>query len=229
MYGDHSRLHLRLLQSLVKHLPSGAARVVVWANEICHQTAEWLQRQAPKDWEVVFSKENVPKYKAMRQMFHETHKPTTPWLIWFDDDSWVQQANWWPKTRKYIEEGSGDLCYIGQLWFVHHLPGQQEFMKAANWYTGVPWQQCPTRRRDVRKPGINFAQGAYWWLRTDVMRKIDWPDPRLNHNGGDSLLAEAVHQQGLPFNRFHYGVKINDAGRRGYHERPAGSTINVRR
>ncbi|KKN24121.1 hypothetical protein LCGC14_0898100 [marine sediment metagenome] len=230
LYGDHARLHLRLLKSLVRYLPSGEAHVVIWANVVCHRTAKWLHDHAPEDWDLVFSEENVPKYTAMRKMLHETHKPTTPWIVWFDDDSHVVQPDWWSKTRKYIEEKESEsIVYFGERWYVHHLPGQPEFIKKASWYAGRAWELCPTRKKGVRKPGITFATGAYWWLRTDVMKRLDWPDMRLRHNGGDTLLGEAVRQSGLPFHNFHYGVKVNDALRRGYHEKPAGASVNVRR
>jgi hypothetical protein len=61
------------------------------------------------------------------------------------------------------------------------------------------------------------------------MKQLDWPDPRLNHNGGDTLLGEAIRQQQLPRHAFHYGVKINKYKRRGFREKPAGSISNVRR
>ena len=120
------------------------------------------------------------------------------------------------------EKKSENIAYVGQPWFVHNLPGQLEFIQQASWYKGLPPQMCPTKKKGVMRPGIWFAQGAYWLLRTDVLRLLHWPDPRLKHNGGDTLLGEAVRQQGLPFHRRHYGVVINNAPRRGYHEAPAG-------
>lgn len=230
LYGAHHDLHRRLLNSLFSRLPHDTARVVVWCNAVCKETRQWFKQHVRTDWDVIFSDENVPKYRAMRRMFHEVHQPATSWVVWFDDDSWIEADDWWERTRKYIADHESEaICYIGQPWYVHHLPGQEEFIRAASWYTGKPWELCATRRPGIVKPGISFAQGAYWWLRTDVMKELDWPDPRLNHNGGDTLLGEAIRQQGLPFHRFRYGVKINDAKRRGFHERPAGSKVNTRR
>jgi hypothetical protein len=83
---------------------------------------------------------------------------------------------------------------------------------------------CPTKKPGVKAPGITFATGGYWWLRTDVIRQLDWPDERLSHNGGDTLLGEAIRQQGWPFHKNNYGVKVNAAPRRGLHEAPAGSS-----
>ena len=125
---------------------------------------------------------------------------------------------------RYIEDRTKEnICYVGQPWFVHHLPGQWEFMQRATWFKGRPSELI------LGKPGVNFATGSYWWLRADVQTSIDWPDVRLGHNGGDTLLGEAIYQNGLPFHKCDYGVKVNAGKRRGYSETPAGATVDTRR
>lgn len=168
--------------------------------------------------------ENIPKYVRMRYTFQRLLNENVDWLVWFDDDSWIEKADWLPKTLAYLEAKKHEnVCYVGQPWYVHHLPGQWEFIQQSSWYRGKP----PEIIKD--KPGVNFAQGAYWWLRADVARQLAWPDIRLSHNGGDTLLGEAVRQQGLPFHKFYYGVRVNDAPRRGVSETPAGSIVDTRR
>lgn len=230
LYGDYFKLHKRLLESLIKHAPRDKAKVVIWCNTVCGKTGEFIAKQLPSEWSCVFSKKNVPKYEVMRKLFHGEFAPSTEWVAWFDDDSHITQSDWWTKTIRFIEDNKGKgICYFGQPWYVHHLPGQAAFIRDAAWYAGVPFQQHATRSPTVKKPGIEFAQGSYWWLRTDVMKKLDWPDRRLVHNGGDTLLGEAIHQQLLPFHKFHHGVKLNDAKRRGRSDRPAGAKVNTRR
>ncbi len=230
LYGDHHELHKRLLASLFERLPYDEARVVVWCNTVCGATKQWFMKHVRTDWSVIFSDKNVPKYKVMQELFRGEHAPESDWIVWFDDDSHVVADDWWKKTKAYLVAKAGEgVCYVGQPWYVHHLKGQWDFIKQAPWFKGLPPQMCPTKSPKVKKPGIWFAQGAYWWLRTDILRLLNWPDDRLSHNGGDTLLGEAVRQQGLPFHRFHYGVKLNDAKRRGFHEKPAGSRENVRR
>ena len=229
-YGTDFKLHLRCLDSIFCHAPMYEVDIHVWCNAVGEQTKVLLRGATRRGLPVTyyFSEENVRKYKVMRKLFHESAKPETPWIIWFDDDSFIDNHNWWSQTKHKIEHTS-NCCYLGQRWYVHHLPGQWEFITEATWFKNKPPEMCPTRRRDIKKPGISFAQGAYWWLRTDVMKQIDWPDPRLNHNGGDTLLGEAIRQQGLPFTNYDYGVAINKARRRGFHEKPAGSLKNTRR
>lgn len=232
LYGNYHDLHKQLLYTLLPDVPKNEARVVLWCNTVCAQTKEmirkFVQKGAPLHY--FFSDENVPKYEVMRRLFRKKHPPTTPWIVWFDDDSYIEKRNWWQKTREFVEAKKDEnICYVGQRWFVHHLLGQAEFIKAAEWYKGLPFEQHPTRRRGVTKPGIAFATGAYVWLRTDVMKQLQWPDDRLVHNGGDTLLGEAIRQQGLPFHNYSYGVAINKAKRRGRSDVPAGSKERVRR
>lgn len=227
LYGDYTELHQRLVNSLLPRIPEDVP-IILWCNVVCKSTLDWLKAFGSR-LSIIDSDENVPKYVAMRRMFHELHPPQTPWLIWFDDDAHIVADNWWPHMLAYIDSKQKEnICYIGEPWYAHHLPGQWQFISQSTWFTGRKPQMCPAQGKR-RKPGIWFAQGSYWWLRTDIMQKLDWPDPRLKHNGGDTLLGEAIRQQHLLFHRTSYGVKTNDAKRRGHHERPAGSSVNVRR
>jgi hypothetical protein len=231
LYGSDHRLHTRFLQSLYRFAPFDEVVFHFWCNTVCKQTQDLLRRYVRDGMPATyyFSEENVKKYKLMRDLFHHTAQPDTPWIVWFDDDSYIDKGDWWSKTKAHITKTGDDCYYMGQPWYVHHLPGQWDFIRAASWFKNKPPELCPTRNKKVKKPGITFAQGAYWWLRTDIMTMLDWPDPRLNHNGGDTLLGEAIRQQGLPLTKFHYGVAINKAKRRGFHEKPAGSTVDARR
>jgi len=233
LYGDYPDLHKRVLMSL--HQFAKGIRIRVWCNQICEATALLLAKlKEDSRWLVYFSNENKPKYKVMRQLFEhfkrsEGERDEAQWVVWMDDDSYISAHDWFERTVKYIEDHP-EAVYIGQPWYLHHLTGQEEFIKQADWYKGVKWELCPTKRPDVRKPGITFAQGGYWWLKADVVRLLDWPDKRLNHNGGDTLLGEAIWQQRLPFHKFSYGVQVNAHARRGFNESPAGCTDpNARR
>lgn len=226
LYGDFPVLHARLLDSFVRFVPEEVS-VRLWLNCVSSRSQKIVDdRREQRKWRVTSSEENRPKYVVMREMFQEVKAQAEDedWVIWFDDDSHIIEQGW-------IDQVIGRLLsqpqtrYIGQPWFVHHLPGQWSFIQQAAWFKGQPPQMIKN------KPGIWFAQGAYWWLRVDALRALDWPDPRLRHNGGDTLLGEAVRQQGwhfmkLPKDSQHVscGVKVNDAKRRGHSEAPAGCT-----
>lgn len=219
LYGDHFNLHQRLLVALKNTLPPDVD-VHVWCNVVCSQTLTLIADLAR--FTVTISPENVPKYKAMRELvlpLKESDKYN--WLLWFDDDTRIDKADWFEKAVEHI--GKNNTPYFGESYFVHCLAGEQDFIKQSTWY-----RNRPTRIIKM-KPSISFIQGSYWWLRADVLRALDWPDVRLNHNGGDTLLGEAVYQLGYPISSFKYGVKPNDAPRRGFQEKPAGSTVDCRR
>lgn len=228
LYGGHTQLHHRLLDSF-KHIPA-STRIIIIGNALV-QASEKLaldfrsaRNASSPHVQTELYPDNKPKYVRMRSVFQDLYQFDCDWLVWFDDDSWIDKPDWFQRTTDYINAVKHEnVCYIGQPWYVHHLPGQWEFIQQSSWYTG----KLPELIKE--RPGITFAQGAYWWLRGDVAKKLNWPDVRLSHNGGDTLLGEAIRQQGLPFHKFHYGVRVNDAPRRGTSERPAGSTIDTRR
>lgn len=230
-YGNYITIHRRVLNSLVRYLPHDEARVVVWGNELGSVSRGYIEaalRSFKSSWFYAYDG-NMPKYKVMRKLWHEDQEtaPQTPWILWLDDDTYISQPDWWKKTQDFLGERA-DTQYAGQLWYVHHLPGQWDFIKESSWFKGVPPEMLPTRAGPP-KPGIRFATGSYLWLRTDTMRLLNWPDQRLNHNGGDTLLGEAVRQHGVPRRHCAYGVLVNKAKRRGFSEKPAGSSIDTRR
>jgi hypothetical protein len=224
IYGDYPDLHERFLEVL-KHKPVETP-VFLWLNQPGAKSRKLVEKFADVTSNVGYhcSLNNTYKYVAMRRMFSKL-TPEIEWVVWFDDDVRIDGTpNWFKLMTGYIEEKrSENICYVGQPWFVDYLPGQFEFIQASKWYRGVGPKVINGRAR------VEFAQGSYWWLRTDVQQKLDWPDLRLEHNGGDTLLGEAVRQQELPFHKFWKGIKPNDSRRRGFHQKPAGSHVDCRR
>lgn len=219
-FGDHYALHDRLASGFENTRGFGSsAELCVWLNDVSHRCSgrikECLMRTGGT---IAYEGKNVPKYKAMRAMFEPLKKSDDPtnWVVWFDDDTRIDKPDWIDVTKKYIADTIVSV-YIGEKWFIHWNPGQWEFIQQATWFKNRPCELIKGC------PGVNFAQGAYWWLRVPELRILDWPDPRLSHNGGDTMLGEAVYQQGWPFHKFSYGIKPNDAKRRGFSEKPAGS------
>jgi len=217
-YGDHLELHDRLMRGLEGSLKSPDIKLTVWLNSVSDRCADRISKGvAQLNGDIAYRGDNVPKYEAMRTMFQPLKATSsTDWVVWFDDDTVIEKPDWVSVTSNYIL-ANPSVVYLGERWFIHWVAGQWEFIQKATWFRGKP----PELIRG--KPGINFAQGAYWWLKSSAMCDLDWPDPRLSHNGGDTLLGEAIRQQGWPFSMFSYGVKPNKAPRRGMSQRPAGS------
>lgn len=225
LYGrDHFGLHKRLIDSFHRAMPDEMVFHVV-LNEVGPDSAKLVEglRERFAGVHLYTTEKNTPKYDLMRSMFQpfKDQDMGVDWIVWFDDDSHIVDDAWWPRTTAWLADRP-DAVYAGQPWFVDWRGGQASFIQEASWYRGEPPAMVGHKKK---RPGIDFAQGAYWWLKVSLMRELNWPDPRIHHNGGDTMLGEAVRQQGLPFHRmpFHcFGVKVNDAKRRGYAEAPAG-------
>jgi hypothetical protein len=212
LYGDFPELHNAVLGDVLKRFPKEALQnVTVWCNQVCRPTLDFLKTTP---FTAIESKDNVPKYPAMRWIFER--RQSTPWILWLDDDTRIVADDWWAKTEAFFASHP-TAVYVGQLWTCTDLAKRQDFVRAATWYKGKPWMLLNN------VPGVNFAVGGFWWLQDGLRRRIDWPDRRLRHCGGDTLLAEAVRQQGFELTHFTYGVKTQqNAHRRGLVEKPAG-------
>lgn len=225
MYGSYVHLHKRILASLKKCAPKNA-HIYIWCNQVGLPTKKLLH-EAHLHFDNLrthFSDDNVPKYPVMRQMLDMWNIDTDSygWMCWFDDDAELTDSNWWSRMAEYIRAREAEnVCYIGGKYYIHLRGNQSEFYKTRPWYRGLPYQLEKTRHGS-KQPAAVFCTGGYWWLRLDVMEQIGWPDPLLSHNGGDTMLGVAVHQQGLPLHNFTAGVAINKAPRRGISEKRLG-------
>ena len=218
LYGDYANLHRRVLEPLAQQ-PTEQIGVRLWLNTVCCETLQWLLDNAPSEWVIYVSDENVPKYKVMRQLFNEQRRPiTTPWVTWFDDDTVINEHDWLSKTVSFTE-AHPDVTIFGKECSKPHLSGVEAWIRKATWYRKRSFQ----RGRSKRQRRIKFIQGSYWWLRTAALRAVDWPDPRLNHNGGDTALSEAMWQHNFDQTAYTYGVAVDCVDRRGLTEKPAGS------
>jgi hypothetical protein len=169
---------------------------------------------------VIESKINIHKYPMMRKMFERVG---TPWVVWFDDDSYVITPGWLTKLFQLAVRLKQPIGVFGKKYSFDLHEGQLEWIQDAPWFTGQP----PLIAFDSRRLIASFITGGFQLIRTAVIRKLDWPDPRLDHNGGDVMFGEACRQNGilcwdtLPEQ---YGIVISGAERRGFVQRPVGIT-----
>lgn len=221
LYGDYASLHKYVLAPLLLQ-SADRLDVRLWLNVVSIDTIDWFLNHAPASWYIYVSDQNVPKYKAMRYMFNDNARPIrTPWITWFDDDTLITAPDsWLNRTAEFII-ANPDVALFGKEQFKHHLSGMEAWIAQSSWYNGRAFQQT------YGACGIRYVQGCYWWLKTAILAQLDWPDQRLNHNGGDTLLSEAIWQQQFQQAEFFYGIDGDIADRRGHVERPAGSTQPV--
>jgi hypothetical protein len=222
VYGDYPAMHRQAIAPLLGQDPEKVS-VRLWLNSACLGTFDWLLKHAPESWLIYVSSQNCPKYPVMQKLFNDPEHPiVTPWVTWLDDDTRIIYSDWFSKTEEYIED-TPTVDFFGAQYWKTHLAGVQGWIKAAPWYKGRPFMRGDaTRGPNKGRLGIAFLRGSYWWLRTDLLRELNWPDPRLNHNGGDTALSEAIWQARKLQLHYAYGIDNELAPRRGRSERPAG-------
>jgi len=213
-YGANVELARRFLASLYGCTDAALFILRAGLNEVEAATLELFRAYAKKfrNVELWLEPKNVFKNPLMRRLFHE--RPiTSRWTLWCDDDTHFTRTDWLQRLALKIEEQPATLMWN----MLHKLWRRDEFIRqwieAAPWYRGRPL----SRGRDLdgnEATEFVFPTGAFWAVRTSVIRELDWPDSRLVQANDDFLFGEAMRQNDWPMDEFHYGIRINDAPRR---------------
>ena len=238
LYGDNLLLHKRCLESVLVdgvHLQNTSLRLGL--NAVGEATRNWIATWAGCGPSVfleehletpvqlsycgmpvsVFTKsnENILKYPMMRAMFHCEALDTPQWFLWLDDDTWFRDPPAaWDLIRGAMDQ---DCLYFGEEWFWPWRPGQREWIQTRAWYRGL-----------APNTTVRFATGGFVGIYGATVKQLNWPDPALRHNGGDTLLGEALRQQGINLYPVEPGygtgpIRVNDGPRRGVSQEPAGT------
>lgn len=171
------------------------------------------------------------KYPAMREMFHDHTCPIeTPYVCWFDDDSWCRKKNWMPLLAESIRANHPHQGRLyGARMFHDLMTVKREGALRERWFQQAPWWRGRNlytgggQRTAPNGSQIVFASGGFWALATHVIREAGIPDERLNHNGGDCTIGCQVTQAGYKIVDFSPRpdkaiIAWSDAPRRGYQE-----------
>lgn len=215
-YGDFPDLAARLL------LPLSQADTSVLdfrfaTNAASPETLKRVQTAAARHKALVhINPENRLKYPVMRELIYGDGKAippiTTPYVMWFDDDSYIKQpSKFFQKTLQQFEQSGADL--FGHIW-TQNLVGQQDvWVRDQPWYIGQP-EVGPGYK-------VSFATGGWWLAKLAALQSLNYPWPELEHRGGDVMLSLALRQQGFKLKNFTDGLAINaDAhGRHGKSKR----------
>ena len=223
LYGNHPELAARCVSSIAPYV-GDRAELRVGLNTVGGKTRKMVNSQAGPGGaisKVYDYGENILKYPMMRRMFHDPDAPIkTPYIMWFDDDSFVkpdasQQRPW----LDIVSEAISQADMLGSVYSLNYRGDQHKWIAAQPWYAGK-----------AARPKASFATGGWWCIRTEVVQQYNWPPEALQHRGGDVMLGELLRQQDRTLKQFRTGVAINanDAGqeskaaRRGHDETPIG-------
>lgn len=244
-YGDHLKLAHRCLQSIKRALHDGhifVSDIRLGLNGVSDATAEYINewsRDVYNDFDLPVTMyvptENTYKYPTMRRMFFDDRRKLSKYVMWFDDDTYLENPlvpdptgrskyylDWWEAMLSHIK----DADMIGQHWLMPFEGSQKK------WVVDQPWSNSkigPPKKKG-RKSYMEFCQGSWWVIHSEILVKYDWPVPEIRHNGGDSMLGELLRHNKLRMAIFHGGVRINadengkhsGSKRRGFSEKKVG-------
>ncbi len=202
--GDYIQLADRCLRSIAETIPKEHLNLRVGLNGCSTQVKEWVHSWIA-DQDIFDFGENIYKYPMMRQMLYGARPIETPYTMWFDDDSYLEgykltEMHNQPQWLHLVEQYMVNSDMIGAIYTIDWQGKQREWVRDQAWYAG----RDPSERKKIR-----FATGGWWTARTHALKQHDYPWPVLSHRGGDTMLGELCHQQGLRLNHFNTGVKIN--------------------
>jgi hypothetical protein len=208
LYGDYPQLASRLLGSLDRYADGGDFEVRIGCNQLSAEST-LVVRQHLKEWggrlcdwrHVYWSPCNVYKYPMMRRMLY-TRPITTPYTMWFDDDSWIHPAAS-PAWFSSVADAMADADMAGSVWERELQGNQAAWIESRPWYAG---------KKFARGDRTKFCTGGWWTIRTEILQKWDWPDRDIVHFGGDQMLGVLCSQQGYRVKHFEAGVAINADG-----------------
>ncbi len=216
LYGDHHALHKRLLDSLFRTVPASRLELRVGMNAVCQTSKDYLASQCPSGTvlRVYDHPNNDMKYPVMREMLRDGNPPA-PYLVWFDDDSYVVQANWLSLLCETIVQHHPHNYRLYGIKFKHTVRTAGEafwFRGQAGWWTGRYF--VDDRGNEIPNGNkIEFVAGGFWAAHSETLLRADVPDVRLGMHGGDICIGEQIHQAGGRVKDFNRGkVYVHSSG-----------------
>lgn len=221
-HGDHFDLISRCLLNIVKNTSSEFYRLHIGCNNLsprCMALVDWLvDRYGAKKYIGEPHKDSLgetiyPKYPLMRKIYEATN---SDWVIWFDDDCYVNTSHWLKRLQQKIN-ATPNADQFGDLATIVLSPSfQSSWIEPAVWYNpqGIVYRKFPEGRRIVSP----FIRGGFYAISRTAIEVCDVPDRRLSHNDGDWTTGMALAHRGYGLAHFLDGITIGDEPRRGIHE-----------
>jgi hypothetical protein len=238
-YGDHYDYLTRCLSSIIREVPAASIELRIGFNtapgcfDLIHKSffAPIIQTEERIDDNLTRhsfehlgmtirlynSTVNLYKTPMQRVMFHEP-RMETQYVIWFDDDSYIEPGYW----KSLLPDLDGENDYIGQQWRVDYKPTQIDMVKSLPFYRGRPF----LKGRDMPY-ATAFMTGGYNVIKCERLYEIDWPPTdlvyygrTLRHSFEDAVMGEAANQMGWKRKINQQKVKVN-VDMRGIHPAPS--------
>lgn len=196
MYGNFVGLAKRCLHPLFKLNKMGAIKLRLGLNEVSSETLDYIDTNGAPCLKYEANPQ-IYKYPMMHKMFNEP-PVDTEFIMWFDDDSFVTENVDLIGWLNRVESSMSNCDMLGSVYTIPYTSNQKEWCKTQPWYTGKNLKDKPA-----------FATGGWWTIRTEVVKKFNWPISQLKHCGGDVALGVLLDQNNLRLKSFKQGVAIN--------------------
>lgn len=199
-YGDFLPLVSQCLSNIYAFTSPDSYKLVIGANAPSQKVSDWLSTtyKSCKNVSLELSEQNLGKYPMMRRLFEHVD---TEFVAWFDDDVYPESEKWLGEAIATIEKtGAGVL---GEPSASICPRSYAKWVEEARWYTGKP---LITRKNRLF---LRFVLGGWQLIRSDVLKKLDWPDKRLHHCGGDASFGEACRQNDIVQYGFSSGIRLD--------------------
>ena len=231
-YGDHTELAKTCIEGILKTLPRRRIDLRVGLNAVSRATYDFVASLGSVVTKIYHHEDNAKKYPVMREMFHDPSCPvTTPYLVWFDDDTKIIDSMWAARLAETINLNHREGCRLYGTKMYHDLNAMaigghrpDLWFRQSDWFRNVQLRLSNKQMLAPNGSCVDFAVGYFWALATETMKQANIPDVRLNHNGGDITIGAQVHQLGGKIKDFNAGKKYvwcppkDKGGRRGFSE-----------
>lgn len=211
-YGNYPDLVKRTVESIRFHCARSLYRLVVGANAAGAVTREYLERLRAEGAidRLILSEENLNKCPMMRRMFEGIG---SEFVWWFDDDSYVTGPEALAERLRIARSSPPQHVMWGHVFFFgsendfNYGTDVAGYVRRARWFRGKePPSWTPGGKGEFNFEGKGtgdgrwfFVTGGCWFIRSEAIRALDWPDPSLIKRNDDVFLCEALRQQGWEF------------------------------
>jgi len=196
----HFKLAQRVLNEPMRQLVGQNVEFRFGCNAVGPDTTRFLVQQIADYFHTAtlfHSAENLMKYPMMRRMFYSP-PISAPVTMWFDHDSYLSPGGdvceWFDRVIKHVK-GCNLVGSVERA----KIPDEQ-----LRWMEQQPWFDSTHT-----KTYLPYVIGGWWAIKTELLRRFDFPPPDFQQKHGDRILGAAFKHQNIPFCHFREGVKVN--------------------
>lgn len=210
-YGDYLHIIQRSINSIL--LKSTYKRKIhVCLNSPSQSVITWCTNHLiDKNIDSLFiSHDNVNKDPMMRKCIDHI---TSKYMLWFDDDSYVDNDGWDVKLDELLKNNPCDVAGFIHSANRYGFGTYQSFVEKKSWWKKFPFEH------DKNK--CVFPIGSCWVGNLEYLRKWDYPDRSMVKKCDDMLLGDLIHSTGgkmISLFGWDIDFKVNTEKRRGFGE-----------